>query len=155
MIRLQYVLNVQLENSALIGQHFAQIVQWGQAESCSFCSPVLYSDNKGGSKCISCPIGKYSDGSGQTYFFTCPHNFTTFQARSFRSLDCICPNGTFGIHQIHACRECPSFRGIKCEANSSAPFVSQGYWRNISNISLVYECIPSFACLESGYVESK
>jgi hypothetical protein len=123
----------------------------GQSETCNSCSAGTFNRDEGQSACLVCSIGEFSNKSKSTHCQSCPFNSTTFQARSSGINDCICPNGTFGIPSSDSgCRACPPYRGMRCVANSTFPFVEAGFYRSFYDPSLVHSCFPSYACLEAG-----
>jgi hypothetical protein len=94
-----------------------------------------------------------SENSGVTVCIDCPMNSTTLQIQSSGIQSCICPAGSFGvIPSEHGCKTCPKYRGIRCNSNSSIPFVEGGFWRDPDQVSLVFECAPKSVCLESGFL---
>jgi hypothetical protein len=126
----------------------------GQADNCVLCPPGTYSDANEQSFCQTCLEGTYMDQAGASFCKACPNFSTTLQSRSTEIQNCVCPSGRFGvIPSAEGCRVCPGYRGMKCEANSSIPFVERGFWRNSkeSDGSLVYECIPKESCLATEF----
>lgn len=122
----------------------------GQAEACDPCSQGTFNSDMSQTLCSSCPIGKYTANTENTFCLSCPSNSTSFQERSISLLNCVCPFGYFGIPTKSGCLKCPNFRGLRCSANSSVPFVEQGFWRNLDHSDLVQRCFPSDSCSESG-----
>jgi hypothetical protein len=49
------------------------------------------------------------------------------------------------------CFACPVITGVSCESGSVVPWVSQGYYRELSQPDVVSICIPSESCEETGY----
>jgi hypothetical protein len=141
--------------------------------SCLSCPKGRFSDESGGVSdlCVECPlgtfgyrvsqsvcdicsIGKYSDQSGETVCKSCPFASVTLQDRAFHVGDCVCPVGFFGVPVKEKCSSCPKFKGLRCDANSTVPFIEKEYWRLPGDVSVAQECIPSFACLESGFLRT-
>jgi hypothetical protein len=127
----------------------------GQGESCLPCSSGTFAGSIGSTTCQKCEIGRYSEKTASSICFECPMESTTLQNGSYVLSKCVCSSGSYGIiPSIEGCRKCKMYRGVKCDANSSVPFADQGYWRNQDDVSLVYECIPRQACLQSGFLEN-
>ncbi len=124
----------------------------GQANSCLPCPAGTFSESFGKSFCLACVEGKFTENSGASVCLDCPRNSTTLQIQSSGVQSCICPSGAFGmIFSEYGCRTCRKYRGIRCDANSSIPFVEGGFWRDPNEVSLAFECIPKSSCLESGF----
>jgi hypothetical protein len=124
----------------------------GQADSCISCPLGLYSNSNEQSSCKSCESGRYSVRSGISVCSLCPGKFTTMQSKSIQRMSCVCPSGTFGIiTKDDDCLPCPKYAGLKCDSNSSVPFVEQGFWRTANDIVRVHQCIPLKSCPSSGY----
>lgn len=122
----------------------------GQADSCSPCSEGTFVSSYGQTACLACVQGRYTFQKGSSFCYDCPNNATTLQSRSSFLDDCVCGFGYFGSPHI-SCTRCPQIKGIKCESNSSLPFVFAGYWRDSSALPIIQECIPNWSCLESGF----
>jgi heme/copper-type cytochrome/quinol oxidase subunit 2 len=97
-------------------------------------------------------LGSFNDQEGNSACLHCPSNATTLQARSTGIESCVCPSGYYGQPKIY-CLRCPSWKGMKCDVNSSVPFVMGGFWRSEEEPSFVQECFPHLACPETGFGE--
>jgi hypothetical protein len=123
----------------------------GGSDSCALCPLGTYATAKSQSSCFSCPIGKFSNQSGAQICSFCPFDSITFSEKSENLESCICPPGSFGNPREKECLTCPKFKGLRCEANSTIPFVHSGYWRLSDTVSIAQQCIPLQACMESGF----
>jgi hypothetical protein len=123
----------------------------GQADFCTACSPGTFSNFERSTSCISCAQSRYNSFSGQSYCHSCPFDLITLLPGSSLFENCLCPSGKFGIAGAGPCRTCPNWKGVKCEVNSSIPFVLDGFWRSSEDVSLIQECFPSSACPSIGY----
>jgi hypothetical protein len=126
----------------------------GQGDSCPYCSSGTFSDQKGQTECQFCELGKYNENDGLSFCSACTNNGITLQNRSNSFKSCICPSGKYGnpVNEIQ-CRNCPPYRGIECKANSTIPFVLEGFWRNSVDFEVVHQCYPSTSCVSTGFKE--
>jgi hypothetical protein len=123
----------------------------GQADICTSCSPGTFALDLAQSECLSCKLGEYTEHSGQSSCLTCPPPTITQAVGSFSKQICVCPAGKFGVAGEGSCKPCNSWKGFRCDVNSSVPFIEKGFWRFENDPALVYECFPNSACPEIGF----
>jgi hypothetical protein len=126
----------------------------GQAYRCIDCPAGTFASLESQTHCQRCIEGEFNDRSGSSFCSKCPSSSTTFEQGSSSIRDCVCPSGKFGVAGEGDCRDCPNYKGLSCEKNSSVPFVFEGYWRNPDDPIGVQKCFPEFACLASGFESS-
>lgn len=126
----------------------------GQADSCPLCPLGTFSPSISQTACLPCAIGRFNSINGQSYCMFCSNFSTTLQIRSNKMRDCVCPPGFYGDPLYDVCKICPLYRGLKCDANSTIPFVDSGFWRSYYDPSLVFQCVPSHSCLKSSFSSS-
>jgi hypothetical protein len=124
----------------------------GQGDSCTLCPSGTFSDREASSFCSPCTVGRYNENDGGSFCATCLSNATTFQDRSSALEKCICPSGKYGKVGIqNTCKICKDYRGIKCDANSTVPYIYPGFWRSSDDFALAYECFPSSSCVKTAF----
>lgn len=120
--------------------------------SCLSCSAGRYSSTNGSSSCNGCLKGKFSPTDRAIGCKECPNGSLTFGDSSFSLTQCTCSSGYYGNSWAgESCNRCPEQEGVRCEANSSIPYVSSGWFRDSNNATHVLRCIPTDACVKTEY----
>jgi hypothetical protein len=96
-------------------------------------------------------LSEYNNLTGQSVCTSCPSEMITRFEGSSSLYNCVCPSGRYGAFGIGPCRLCPEWKGIRCEVNSTVPFVLRGFWRSDARADLVQQCFPDFACPYEGF----
>jgi hypothetical protein len=64
----------------------------------------------------------------------------------------VCLSGFYGNPPSKNCQSCPQDnQALQCPENSTIPFVKSGFFRSLSDPGTVFVCIPSQACIATGY----
>jgi hypothetical protein len=117
--------------------------------SCKDCTAGTYSSQVAQVYCFGCSEGNYSF-AGASSCTPCPANSTSgFAASSYAS--CYCKDGFYGqAWKNSSCKPCPKSDGLYCPFNVSYVHVSEGYYWKPDMGDQVYQCFPTWACVESS-----
>jgi hypothetical protein len=116
---------------------------------CADCSVGKYSYD-GSTECTKCDVGYFSNSSRSSFCYFCGFNTLTEIGASSKS-ECICAQGYYGkAYAGDNCSPCILSDNVKCDANSSLPSVVKGFFRDLANPNVIYECVPREACLDTS-----
>jgi hypothetical protein len=141
-------------NSTVCVNCSAGTFAWGTgSQQCTPCTDGSFTSVEGKTVCTACPVSTITLQQRSTSCTSCPTTSSTLNPGGSSPYSCVCPSGTYGEPWSgQTCKTCRFTKGAACKLNSSIPLVLEGFWRDPSIPDVIYQCVPSSACVQTtGY----